>query len=401
MRAEVVVGANYGDEGKGLFTDFLCRKSSNALVVLTNGGSQRGHTVNTKKYGRFVFHHFGSGTFQNASTYFSSHFLLNPMMWIKESDDLQNIMSKHPACYRSSACRFQLPVDIYLNRVFEEKRGEKRHGSVGSGIFETVKRYRSCSLEVLTFSEFLKLDFASKMQYVEKFNKGYAFSQLTDFAQSEMHMKFSDVIEFANYLLNDTEYAQIFLSKGMTEHFCRDCENFGIRCKELDFVDAANTYETLVFEQGQGLMLDPSIRSPEDVDDTTPSFPGTSEIGKDLGFLLKNKVDISEVNVNYISRTYLTKHGAGKFKEEPEYRFIDLTNKPNPYQGHIRFGKLDYRELFSRTNLDFSRLLSAQSVSSLPISKTFVFTHVNEVDVDSRYKKFIRYQFSTGVSEDL
>ena len=45
IKIEAVIGANYGDEGKGLLTDFICKNNSDSLVVMTNGGSQRGHTV--------------------------------------------------------------------------------------------------------------------------------------------------------------------------------------------------------------------------------------------------------------------------------------------------------------------------------------------------------------------
>ena len=62
VNAELVIGANYGDEGKGLFTEFLSKTCQNPIVVLANGGSQRGHTVNDPVLGKHVFHHFGSGT---------------------------------------------------------------------------------------------------------------------------------------------------------------------------------------------------------------------------------------------------------------------------------------------------------------------------------------------------
>lgn len=84
MKVDVVIGANYGDEGKGLVTEFLSSSSENSIVVLANGGSQRGHTVNDPVYGKHVFHHFGSGTLRGKPTYFAESFLLNPMQFVKE-----------------------------------------------------------------------------------------------------------------------------------------------------------------------------------------------------------------------------------------------------------------------------------------------------------------------------
>lgn len=59
MEAAVVIGANYGDEGKGLITDYLAALDhSNTLVVRFNGGAQAGHTVQTPSGLRHVFSHF-------------------------------------------------------------------------------------------------------------------------------------------------------------------------------------------------------------------------------------------------------------------------------------------------------------------------------------------------------
>ena len=65
---KVVIGANFGDEGKGLMTDYFASKSNKSLVVRFNGGGQAGHTVTTKDGRRHVFHHFGSGIFAGADT---------------------------------------------------------------------------------------------------------------------------------------------------------------------------------------------------------------------------------------------------------------------------------------------------------------------------------------------
>ena len=58
---KVVVGANFGDEGKGLMTDYFCHRANtrneDCIVVLHNGGAQRGHTVTIPDRKRHVFHH--------------------------------------------------------------------------------------------------------------------------------------------------------------------------------------------------------------------------------------------------------------------------------------------------------------------------------------------------------
>ena len=63
MEIKAVIGANYGDEGKGLVTNFLARKAISEnkcpIVVLNNGGAQRGHTVVVGN-NKHIFHHFGT-----------------------------------------------------------------------------------------------------------------------------------------------------------------------------------------------------------------------------------------------------------------------------------------------------------------------------------------------------
>ena len=91
---KVIIGANYGDEGKGLMTDYFAaeakRKEEFCLVVMGNGGAQRGHTVSTPEGIRHVFHHFGSGTFSGVRTYFPEYFIVNPMVFKKEFTELKN-----------------------------------------------------------------------------------------------------------------------------------------------------------------------------------------------------------------------------------------------------------------------------------------------------------------------
>ena len=65
MRIRSVIGAGYGDEGKGLAVDALAHEalsSGEATVVRVNGGAQAGHTVQTPDGRRHVFHQFGAGS---------------------------------------------------------------------------------------------------------------------------------------------------------------------------------------------------------------------------------------------------------------------------------------------------------------------------------------------------
>ena len=117
---KIVIGANYGDEGKGQMTDYFCHKArkdgKSCCVVLSNGGAQRGHTVVTPDGRRHVFKHIGSGDFAFANTYMPEHFIVNTLEFSKESIDLYNLhgmncVTVHPNCMVTT------PWDMIANMI--------------------------------------------------------------------------------------------------------------------------------------------------------------------------------------------------------------------------------------------------------------------------------------------
>src|SRR3954469_646850 len=89
--ARVVIGANFGDEGKGLLTDYYAALAGEegypvrAYVIRFNGGAQAGHTVVTPGEGkRHIFSHFGSGALAGATTFLSRFFVVNPIFFRNE-----------------------------------------------------------------------------------------------------------------------------------------------------------------------------------------------------------------------------------------------------------------------------------------------------------------------------
>ena len=96
---KVIIGANFGDEGKGLMSDYFAAEAAaqgvKALVICSNGGAQRGHTVVTPRGERHVFHHFGSGTLAGADTWLPRYYILNPIMFMDEYEELIEIETKN------------------------------------------------------------------------------------------------------------------------------------------------------------------------------------------------------------------------------------------------------------------------------------------------------------------
>ena len=82
MNVKIVIGSNYGDEGKGLASRYFAQKAEGScLTVLHNGGAQRGHTVDYLEDKRFVYHHLACGTADGSDTYFEQNFIINPILF--------------------------------------------------------------------------------------------------------------------------------------------------------------------------------------------------------------------------------------------------------------------------------------------------------------------------------
>ena len=149
--AKVVIGANYGDEGKGMVTDWLCSRSSiKPLVVRFNGGAQAGHTVITPEGQRHVFGHIGSGSFLGCPTHLSRFFISNPILLLSELNEFgRNIeISVDPESIVTT------PYDMVINQIALLNEGVNT--SCGVGINETVTRSDTINLQIKDLSDALE-----------------------------------------------------------------------------------------------------------------------------------------------------------------------------------------------------------------------------------------------------
>lgn len=353
----VIIGANYGDEGKGAVTSYF--SNSNTLNILTNGGAQRGHTVKMGDI-RHVFHHFGSGTLKGAVSYFFKDYLIDPVAFLNELEELNNLGIKH-IVYRDKFCRWVTPYDVVVNQELERHR-ENKHGSCGMGIWETVKRHR----EMLCMS----LDAFNSSEKVDKI---IYLDCIKDRA--------INILEENNALTRETR--RILESDILKENFINDIKKFCSIVHVRDIHDFDNM--DFIFENAQGLLLN----SDKNNIHTTPSETGC-----------KNVVDFIEENFNkevveiiYVTRPYLTRHGVGKFVKEVERETLnadfDETNIYNEFQGYIRYGELSINKLLERIGRDFSytRFKNNNYIKSLAI------THLDEASLKLKdYQKFHFYK---------
>jgi adenylosuccinate synthase len=337
MRASVIIGANYGDEGKGLMTDYLCRLHNADLVARFNGGAQAGHTVVTPEGQRHVFNHLGSGYYAGVPTYLSEYFILNPIIFKKEYTEL-NVPSSYKI-YSSPNCYITTYWDMLANRCLEELRGKKAHGSCGCGINETIERYRC----------FINFDLKTWVSA----------------GMSRIEVYLDEIAEFWFERLEEVRksYGMDILPKWVTDIFARKDEINRQYTKDVNFMFSVLIYAEphtnflsrfnyVVFEGAQGLGLDQFYGNYPHVTSSNTGMRNVLEMQRNSNFRGENNFEIEEIV--YVSRTYETRHGRDPFFNGDGKIFKDTTNIPNEWQGTIRFQDLSYTDLGRRIFLDIS-----------------------------------------------
>ena len=129
---KAIVGANWGDEGKGKITDMLAEESD--IVVRFQGGSNAGHTI-INDYGKFALHILPSGVFYNHITsVIGNGVALNIPYLINEMNDLVKKGVPQPKILVSDRAQILMPYHILFDQYEEERLGGKSFGSTKSGI---------------------------------------------------------------------------------------------------------------------------------------------------------------------------------------------------------------------------------------------------------------------------
>lgn len=127
-----IVGANWGDEGKGKITDMLGEQSD--IIIRFQGGSNAGHTI-INDYGRFALHLLPSGVFyQHTTCIIGNGVALNIPYLQKEIDDIVSQGVPKPNILVSDRAQILMPYHIAFDEYEEERLGGKAFGSTKSGI---------------------------------------------------------------------------------------------------------------------------------------------------------------------------------------------------------------------------------------------------------------------------
>ena len=127
-----IVGANWGDEGKGKITDMLAKESD--IIIRFQGGSNAGHTI-INDYGKFALHLLPSGVFYQHTTSIIGHRVaLNIPYLVKEIQSLVNRGVPKPHILVSDRAQILMPYHVLFDTYEEERLAGKSFGSTKSGI---------------------------------------------------------------------------------------------------------------------------------------------------------------------------------------------------------------------------------------------------------------------------
>lgn len=317
MSNHIVIGANFGDEGKGLVTDYLSSKLNDNIVIRFNGGGQAAHTVEHSDL-RHVFHHIGSGSLRGAHTFLSEHFIMNPKVFNGEYIALP---AENVRVYAHRNAMLTTPYDWLLNQRVESKRGEKQHGTTGMGINETVTRMAG-GYDDKTPGDKVR---GTGMQ-----------TRLGDiFDLKTLKHKLNLIRDFwvpkrAKQLGIDPKYIQEY----SMDDYLEDCDLMSRIILPVSTYNVLKYYKNRVFEGAQGLLLD----------EYHYFFPHVtrSRTGISNAVDILNAIGEKRAEAHYVTRSYLTRHGNGPLPLEGQIEEKeDVTNRPNKHQHQLRFAPLD------------------------------------------------------------
>ena len=327
MRTIAVIGKNFGDEGKGFTCGCLASSLKNALIIKHNGGGQAGHTVEDPEgKWRFIHHQIGAGAEYHVPTLFADSFMPDLFQLGKEVKEFTELFGFQPILYSEKNARVTTIDDVLLNMGAEVARGKNRHGSCGMGIEECVQRNAAgYGITVEEFAGWSKQDLVDRLKQIRKEYTGRRAKILGIYPSNPYYEMLNNETVLENFMIEVKENVKL-----------------------LTLVDAdrkwLEKFQNLIFETGQGLLLD------QDYEDYAPHLTSSKTgIHNSAIFLEKRGLFLDEAI--YVTRPYVTRHGNGPLPCEVKRSELpgvgeDLTNRPNEWQGTLRYAKHESLEAF-------------------------------------------------------
>ena len=312
---DIVIGLGLGDEGKGTMVSYLATSHGAKYVVKISGGPQNAHNVIDEHGVHHTFAQFGSGTLHGIPTITSRFCIVNPFNMAAEADALIPLIGRDPfeITYISENAPLATPYHQLINRAREIQRGSANHGSCGEGVGE-VQMFRLFSPHPAPTMGLLRVENLPVLEQELEAMRGFYAAKWPDVELPEV----AELMESYAALAADNRL-QI-----------ESDEELATRMRE----------GYVVFEGSQGVLLD-------EWHGFHPHTTWSTTTAANAQTLLK-EAKLPKGNVVGVTRSYLTRHGAGPFPSElaadPE-RFPEAHNTWGRFQGGWRAGLLDLRLL--------------------------------------------------------
>ena len=277
---QAVVGANWGDEGKGKITDMLAEKAD--IIVRFQGGANAGHTI-VNNYGKFALHTLPSGVFYSHTTsVIGNGVALNIPVLFKEVKSIVDRGVPMPKILVSNRAQIVMSYHILFDQYEEERLGKNSFGSTKSGIAPF---------------------------YSDKFSKiGFQVSELFD--EELLNEKVHRICDLKNPILEYLYHKPVLTPEGLLEelHSYRDMVE--------PFVCDTSAFLYNALKEGKTILLEGQLGSLKDPDHGIYPMVTSSSTLAGYGAVGAGIPPYEIKKIVTVSKAYSSAVGAGAFVSE-------------------------------------------------------------------------------------
>ena len=277
---QAVVGANWGDEGKGKITDTLAEKAD--IVVRFQGGANAGHTI-VNQYGKFALHTLPSGVFhQNITNVIGNGVALNIPLVLKEVNELVDAGVPAPKLMVSDRAQIVMSYHILFDAYEEERLAGKSYGSTKSGIAPF---------------------------YSDKYAKiGFQVSELWD--EEILSEKAEKICTLKNVMLEHLYHKPLLTKESLLE------ELHGYRDMIAPYAADTATFLENAIREGKTILLEGQLGTMKDPDHGIYPMVTSSSTLAGYGAIGAGIPPYAITKVVTVSKAYSSAVGAGEFVSE-------------------------------------------------------------------------------------
>ncbi|HKL13958.1 MAG TPA: adenylosuccinate synthase [Halanaerobiales bacterium] len=280
MSVKVVIGAQWGDEGKGKVTDKLAETAD--FVVRFSGGNNAGHTVIVEDE-KYELHLIPSGIlYSEKKSVIGNGVVIDPVALIEEMEGLKDRGIKFDNFYISEQAHVVMPYHKTFDGLEEERKGDNKIGTTKKGIGPT---------------------------YTDKIaRRGIRICDLID--ENTFKEKLKNILEYKNLIVSKVYNKPKFDYEEILEEYLRAAEIIKDYVTDTSVLldEAYKQDENIFFEGAQGTLLDIDYGTYPFVTSSNPTSGGVCT-GAGFG---PTKID----DIIGVAKAYLTRVGSGPFPTE-------------------------------------------------------------------------------------